>query len=696
MKNLVKVLFVSLLILMSQALLAKDFFVKGKVVNEKTDKLIKGAVLLFEDLKKPEKINYTTTIKDDGFSLVDMKISSGKDGTPYKVTITAEGFESFSDTISLFYNKTGSYEVPVFKLTPKSQSGQVKGTVISKRSNKPLAGVTVTINDKGLKTNDKGEFVYDVEKIFFFTPLDINVKSELFGYQSINTKKSFELGLTDKADLALDPIALDSAKVDIQFKGKVVDFFGGANTEGAEVSIENTPGKTNAEGVYEIKGLKIDFELETTYKFKISKPGYILQTKEFSVKFGNEGVLNMDNIELHHEALEAPKILKPEKTAFSLRPKFEWQLPANHIASIETVKLIVSPNKDYSNPQSITLNGALKEIVFPNEDLKRLKPESPYYVKLTYTLKRKQESLPAETTFNTSAMQYVGAPLPPSPFGKADSPSTDMYPAWAQDGKTLYFSSNSTDDSTQVYEIFSKRTDRLGLTNKITSSMSKSSDIKPSAGPGAETVAYLSDRMKKDMYNIWSIKTGDGQNKAPMLLTSFETLSIHWISCAKDGKKIVYCREKLAARTKRNSENLEIWLLNVSDGVHAKLEVEGTQVKISPDGEKILYVSDKQGSPDIWMYDMAKGQPSQLVVDPDAIDTDPTWTKDGSSIIYASNKTGNFDLWIMNIREDKKRPLTNSLADERYPDCNPVTTEVIYCSDETDVWKLKKIVLPEE
>ena len=96
------------------------------------------------------------------------------------------------------------------------------------------------------------------------------------------------------------------------------------------------------------------------------------------------------------------------------------------------------------------------------------------------------------------------------------------------------------------------------------------------------------------------------------------------------------------------------------------------------------------------MYDLSKSQSSQLVVDPNFIETDPTWSKDGNSVIYASNKTGNFDLWSMNIRDGKKVQLTNSLADERYPDCNTVNNEVIYCSNETDLWKLKKITLPDE
>lgn len=694
MKNFVKVFVCCLMLTLPLMVSAKDFAVKGKVVNEKTNKIIKGAKLRFEDIKKPEKIFYTAEVADDGFLIPDMRVSSGKEGTPYKVTIVAEGYEEFSDTVTMFYSKTYSYEVPALKLNPKSLPGAVKGNVFSKRNNKPLAGVTVTVNEKALTTDENGVFEYKVEKVFFCTPLDLTIKSEKFGYQTLVLKKNYELGLTDKPEFTVETIGLNSDKVDIQFKGKIVDHFGGANAEGVEISIDNIAGKTIADGSYHIKGLKIDYELEGKYKVKLTKTGFLPGTHEFVVKYEKDGVLTMNNLEIVHEALEAPKILKPEKTAFSLRPKFEWQLPAGQIANIESVKLMVSLNKDYKDAQMITLEGAPSEVVFPNAELKRLKPEAPYFAKLTYTLKRKQESLPVEITFNTSAMQYVGAPLPPSPFGKADGPSTDLYPAWAQDGKTLYYSSNATDETTQVFEIFSRRSDRLGQTSKITSSMSKSSDTKPSAGPGPDTVSYISNRI--GVHNLWSVKTGDNQNKAPMQYTSFETLPIHWISCAKDGKKIVYCREKLASKIKRVSDDLQIWLLNVNDGVNILLEIEGTQVKVSPDGEKILYVSDKQGSPDIWMYDLNKGSVSQLVVDPNSIDTDPSWTKDGNSIVYSSNKTGNFDLWIMNIREDKKRPLTNSLADERYPDCNPVTNEVVYCSDESDVWKLKKIVLPDE
>jgi len=694
MKKIVKVLICSLMLIMPLMVSAKDFVVKGKVVNEKTNKLIKGAKLRFEDIKKPEKVFYTTDVKDDGFLIPDMKVSSSKEGTPYKVTIEADGYEEFSGTVSIFHSKAYSYDVPVFKLNPKSLPGVVKGNVISKRTNKPLSGASVIVNDQNLTADENGNFEYKVEKVYYFTPLDLTIKSEKFGYQTLVIKKNFELGLNDKPEFTVETISLSSDKVDIQFKGKIIDHFGGANTEGVEISIDNIAGKTAADGSYHIKGLKIDYELEGKYKVKLTKSGYISGAHEFTVKYEKDGVLSMGNLEIIHEALESPKFLKPEATAFSLRPKFEWQLPAAQIASIESVKLMVSLNKDFKDAQSITLEGAPTEIVFPNANLKRLKPEAPYFAKLTYTLKRKQESLPAEVAFNTAAMQYVGAPLPPSPFGKSDGPSTDLYPAWAQDGKTLYFSSNSTDETTQVFEIFSRRSDRLGQTSKITSSMSKSSDVKPSAGPGTDTVSYISNRI--GVNNLWSVKTGDNQNKAPMQYTSFETLPIHWISCAKDGKKIVYCREKLPSKIKRASEDLQIWLLNVNDGVNVLLEVEGTQVKVSPDGEKILYVSDKQGSPDIWMYDLNKGTVSQLVVDPNAIDTDPSWTKDGNSIVYSSNKTGNFDLWIMNIREDKKRPLTNSLADERYPDCNPVTNEVVYCSDESDVWKLKKIVLPEE
>ena len=141
MKNLGKILLSSLLFLLPLAVSAKDFIVKGKVINEKTEKMVKGAKIRFEDIKKPEKINYSAEVKEDGFSIVDMRVSSSKEGTPYKVTIDGgDGYEAFSETITVFYSKSGSYEIPAFKLMPKSMPGKVSGSVVSKRTGKPLAG----------------------------------------------------------------------------------------------------------------------------------------------------------------------------------------------------------------------------------------------------------------------------------------------------------------------------------------------------------------------------------------------------------------------------------------------------------------------------------------------------------------------------------------------------------------------------
>ncbi|PCJ61248.1 MAG: hypothetical protein COA79_06615 [Planctomycetota bacterium] len=685
-----RLFFVGILVSLSLMAFGKDFFVKGKVVNDKTNREIIGANIVFKQVKKPDRYIYKATTSKEGYSLVNIKMTSSKKGEPYKVKIEAEGYEDFSGSVTLIYNrKTRFFEVPTFKMNPLSKAASIEGKITSARTKKPILGVEVTVNGKTYKTDKEGAYNISVKNMYFFTPIEMNVSAIGFGFKKNEFKQSFELAPKEETKFALKVLPLDSDKVDIQFKGKVADLYGGANTEAVEISINDVVGKTGVDGSYNIKGLKIDFELEEKFTLKIKKAGYVSQDRELKVNFITGGVIPVSQVDLRHEDLESPKVTKPGKTAFSLHPTFEWNLPQKLLADIKSVKLVLSEDKKFKKSFEIVLEGALETTVFPGLAQKRLSPETKYYARVTYTLKRNQESVAGTLNFETASMQPSAPPIVSSPFTSGDS--IDLNPSWAQDGKTVYFSSNLSDTSVKIFEIWSKKVNSAGKT-KLTGSTFKSSDIGPSAGPGPKRVSYLS--FQHGVYNIWSMPVGTNESGLPMQRTSFEDRSIRYISCDGSGQRIVYCREKKTKKGKK--PKIEIWLLKTKDNSHSILGIQGTQVKISPDGSTILYVNDKQGSPDIWTVDINSGSKKQIVSNANVIDTDPSWVRDGGSIVFSTNKSGNFDLWVMNIRNGKKRPLTNSLADERYPDCNPVNNDVVYCTDETDIWKLKKLTIPEE
>lgn len=680
-------IFFSLLFGFLPFLQAKDYMVKGKVVNEKTNKEIIGVKLIFKESNKPDKYIYTSETTKDGYLITDPKISKRDEGLEYRVVAEAKGYEKYDENITLFYTKLDFYEPPALKLKPMSKAVEITGKVVSKRSGKPIAGVELIFGENKIKTNENGEYKLGVDTMFFFTPLAVNLKTNVFGYKENSLATSLELKPDDEGKFVLDILSLESDMVPVTFSGKIVDFFGGANTEGAEISIDAVGGKTGVDGMYEIEGLKIDFELSKKYKFKFSKEGYISNEAELEFSFVDNGRIKVEDLKISHVELEAPIMVKPDKLVYSLRPEFEWKLPEKHKLNIAKVILEVSDNKDFKEAISVEIDGAVEKVVFPALDQKRLNAEVNYFSRVTYSLKREQVSLPVLHEFQTAPMQHASQLVKSSPFTTGQS--ADLNPSWDQDGLTVYFSSNQSDTSVQIFEIWSKATDRVGQT-KITNSISKCSDTFPSAGPKPGMVSFLSDRIAVN--NIWAMPKNI---RSPMQLTQFEDEPLRFISCSKDGKTIVYCREKKPSKVKRESNNLQIWMLNISDNSKTWLGIEGSHVKMSPDGQSILYVSDKQGSPDIWLMNIATQSNRMIVSNVNAIDTDPSWTKDGNSIVYSTNLSGNFDLWLMNVRDGIPKQLTNSLADERYSDCNPLNNEVVYCTDETDVWKLKILQLPE-
>lgn len=80
-------------------------------------------------------------------------------------------------------------------------------------------------------------------------------------------------------------------------------------------------------------------------------------------------------------------------------------------------------------------------------------------------------------------------------------------------------------------------------------------------------------------------------------------------------------------------------------GIHAPL--------LSADGKQILF----RALNDIWLLPMG-GTPQRLVADP-SFKCDPAWSPDGKAIVYASDRGGTLDLWVRDLASGSDRQLTN-------------------------------------
>lgn len=99
---------------------------------------------------------------------------------------------------------------------------------------------------------------------------------------------------------------------------------------------------------------------------------------------------------------------------------------------------------------------------------------------------------------------------------------------------------------------------------------------------------------------------------------------------------------------------------------------------VSPDRTKILFISQRDGNPEIYSMNMDGSNPVNLSQDA-GDDSYPAWTPDGK-IVFDSNRTGHYQLHVMNADGTNKANLTNSQTDDVTPNVSPDGTKIVYTS----------------
>jgi Tol biopolymer transport system component len=83
------------------------------------------------------------------------------------------------------------------------------------------------------------------------------------------------------------------------------------------------------------------------------------------------------------------------------------------------------------------------------------------------------------------------------------------------------------------------------------------------------------------------------------------------------------------------STNIDIWRMAVPDGAPAKI-ISSTRAdwtpRFSPDGSKLVFLSDRGGTPQLWLSDPDGSHQHPLLTDPFA--GSPRWSPDGTRIAY--------------------------------------------------------------
>jgi Tol biopolymer transport system component len=198
----------------------------------------------------------------------------------------------------------------------------------------------------------------------------------------------------------------------------------------------------------------------------------------------------------------------------------------------------------------------------------------------------------------------------------------------------------------------------------------------PTPVPGPGRIVYESKGLYS--WDIW-VMNANGTGKTRLTKHQQRDSDATW---SPDYSRIVYASE----RTGEDPPNREIFIMNSDTGDSGPLkrltyqEGKDYDPSWSPDGERIAFVSKRDGDWDIYLVDPDGGNLVNLTNNK-YNETDPSWSPDGSRIAFASDRDdpgGDSEIYTMKVDGTQWRRLTNNAYADGDPSWSADGTRIAF------------------
>lgn len=109
---------------------------------------------------------------------------------------------------------------------------------------------------------------------------------------------------------------------------------------------------------------------------------------------------------------------------------------------------------------------------------------------------------------------------------------------------------------------------------------------------------------------------------------------------------------------------------NVKATLISKSNRENSAPSWSPDGTKLAYCARSGGARQIWIYDFNTKQEKQLTKGPEHKEN-PSWAPDNFHVAFNSSSTNSSELFMMHLQETEPTQITSGLGEKRFPNWEP-------------------------
>lgn len=167
--------------------------------------------------------------------------------------------------------------------------------------------------------------------------------------------------------------------------------------------------------------------------------------------------------------------------------------------------------------------------------------------------------------------------------------------------------------------------------------------LNPVCSPDAARIAYSSEN-ESGFFDIWCVRA-DGTVARKLTSNGFNSHSPAW---SPDGRRIAY-----VAGINGKSQ---IYVMNLESNDQGSLTVTGdnaltsgdfdnTCPQWSPDGRRILFISNRDANPEVYVMNLDGSNVINLSRNP-ATDDSASWSPDGRSVLFRSDRDGNQEIYI--------------------------------------------------
>jgi Tol biopolymer transport system component len=223
----------------------------------------------------------------------------------------------------------------------------------------------------------------------------------------------------------------------------------------------------------------------------------------------------------------------------------------------------------------------------------------------------------------------------------------DLTVAWSPEGKYLFASSRTVDDSSVAIVRINVET---GEQRPVTTPPPGASDLDPAVSRDGRTLAFarVFNFAKSDIWTV-SLSEGTPSGTAPSRVTNDGGHARDPVWTA-NGSELIFSSDRLGRS--------ELWRVPIRSGVPTRLEAVGGDTlrpAVSPNGHQLAYEQETRSS-NLWKTSIGSGEhsPASRVTATTRIDTLPHYSPDGKKIAFGSNRSGVHEIWICN--EDGSDP----------------------------------------